>query len=158
MFDKVKNNLGFGCMRLKMNDGNIDYDEFCKMIDIFLEDGFNYFDTAHGYIEGKSEIALRDCLVARHNREDFVLANKLSQWFISKKEDVLPFFENQLKICGVDYFDFYLLHAVNRKSYEKYKECDCFSAVKKFKEQGKIKHFAISFHDTADILDMILDQ
>ena len=78
MFEKIKGNFGFGCMRLKMNGGEVDYDEFNRMIDAFIKAGFNYFDTAHGYIDGKSETALRDCLVARYDREDYVLANKLS--------------------------------------------------------------------------------
>ena len=78
IFNEVKKNLGFGCMRMKMTDGKVDYPEFEAMIDRFLEAGFNYFDTAHGYIGGLSETAIRDCLAARHNREDFVLANKLT--------------------------------------------------------------------------------
>ena len=80
---------------------------------------------------GKSETAIRDCLAARYNREDFVLANKLSEWYFEKEEDVLPLFESQLKLCGVDYFDFYLFHCLNRKSYPKHKECNTFEIVKK---------------------------
>ena len=132
------------------------YNEFNKMIDAFINAGFNYFDTAHGYISGKSEIAIGKCLSARYNREDFVLANKLSDWYFEKEEDIIPLFESQLKICGVDYFDFYLFHCLTRKSYPKHKECNTFEIVKKLKEEGKIKHIAMSFHDTADILDMIL--
>ena len=75
------NCFGFGCMRLKMDGDIVDYDEFNRMIDAFIGAGFNYFDTAHGYIDGKSEIAIGKCLSARYNREDFVLANKLSDWY-----------------------------------------------------------------------------
>ena len=157
-FDKVKKNLGFGCMRMKMTDGKVDYPEFEAMIDRFLEAGFNYFDTAHGYIGGLSETAIRDCLVARHNREDFVLANKLTAWLIEKEEDVLPFFENQLKCCGVDYFDVYIFHCMNKEIYEKHHKLNSFEIVKRLKEQGKIKHIAMSFHDTADVLDKILTE
>lgn len=158
MFEKIKGNLGFGCMRLKMIDDKVDYEEFCRMIDSFIEAGFNYFDTAHGYIDGKSETAIRDCLVARYNREDYVLANKLSEWFFETEDEILPLFESQLKLCGVEYFDFYLFHCLNRSSYPKHKKCNSFEIVKKLKEQGKIKHIAMSFHDTADILDMILTE
>lgn len=158
MFGNVKNKLGFGAMRLKMNDDKVDYDEFNRMIDAFIGTGFNYFDTAHGYIDGKSETAIRDCLVARYNREDYVLANKLSEWYFKAEEDILPLFEKQLELCGVEYFDFYLFHSLTRVSYPKHKRCNSFEIVKKLKEQGKIKHIAMSFHDTADVLDMILTE
>lgn len=158
LFENVKKNFGFGCMRLKMIDDKVDYDEFNRMIDAFIAAGFNYFDTAHGYIDGKSETAIRDCLSARYNRENFVLANKLSDWYFETEEDIVPLFENQLKLCGVEYFDFYLFHTLTRNNYQKYKKCKTFETVKKLKEQGKIKHIAMSFHDTADILDMILSE
>ncbi|MBR6741486.1 MAG: aldo/keto reductase, partial [Clostridia bacterium] len=132
-FPEIKKNFGFGCMRLKMDGENVDYNEFNKMIDAFINAGFNYFDTAHGYISGKSEIAIGKCLSARYNREDFVLANKLSDWYFEKEEDIIPLFESQLKICGVDYFDFYLFHCLTRKSYPKHKECNTFEIVKKLK-------------------------
>ena len=157
-FEKIKNKLGFGCMRLKMNGDKVDYTEFCKMIDDFLDSGFNYFDTAHGYIDGKSETAIGDCLSARHRRESFVLANKLSDWYFETEADILPLFESQLKACKVDYFDFYLFHCLTRKSYPKHKACNSFEIIKKLKAEGKIKHIAMSFHDTADVLDMILTE
>ena len=80
--------LGFGCMRLPMSGGEVDVQETTRMVDAFMENGFNYFDTAHGYIDGKSETAIRDCLAARYDREDFVLANKLSYWCFEKEEDI----------------------------------------------------------------------
>lgn len=156
--DKIKGNFGFGCMRLPMIDNDVDKNEFNSMIDAFIEAGFNYFDTAHGYIEGKSETAIRDCLSARYNREDFILANKLSYWCFEKEEDVVPLFESQLELCGVKYFDFYLFHCMNRAGYEKHKRCNTFEIIKKLKEQGKIKHIGMSFHDTADFLDVLLDE
>jgi predicted aldo/keto reductase-like oxidoreductase len=158
LYPEIKKNFGFGCMRLKMDGENVDYSEFNKMIDAFIDAGFNYFDTAHGYIGGKSEIAIRECLTSRYDRKDYILANKLSDWYFEKEEDVVPLFESQLEICGVDYFDFYLFHCLTRKSYPKHKECNTFEIVQKLKEQGKIKHIAMSFHDTADILDMILTE
>lgn len=157
-FDKVKKNLGFGCMRLKMDGDKVDYPEFCRMIDAFIGAGFNYFDTAHGYIDGKSETAIRDCLVARYNREDYVLANKLSDWYFETEEDILPLFKSQLTLCGVDYFDFYLIHSVTKESYEKHKRCNSFRFLSELKSRGKIRNIAMSFHDTADVLDMILSE
>ena len=150
--------LGFGCMRLKMTDGKVDYPEFCRMIDAYLSAGFCYFDTAHGYIGGQSETALRDCLVARHPRGSFMLADKLSAWYIEKEEDVLPFFESQLALCGVEYFDVYFLHSVARDAYEKHQRCKSFETLKALKEEGKIRHIAMSFHDSAAVLDRILSE
>ena len=158
VFDKIKGNLGFGCMRLPMIDNEVDKKEFSRMIDAYMDAGFNYFDTAHGYIEGKSETAIRDCLSARYKREDFVLADKISFWCFENEEDILPLFERQLKLTGVDYFDFYLFHCIMKDGYEKHKRCNTFDIVKRLKEQGKIKHIGMSFHDTADFLDKVLTE
>ena len=158
MFSEIKKNFGFGCMRLPMQGENVDYAEFNKMIDTFIENGFNYFDTAHGYIEGKSETALRDCLVSRYPRDKYLLTNKLTTFYFNSEEEVRPFFESQLKICGVEYFDFYLMHAQSKEIYEKFKKCRAYEQALQFKAEGKIKHFGISFHDTADVLDEILTE
>ena len=155
-FSEIKKNFGFGCMRLPMKNDEVDYEEFNKMIDAFIGAGFNYFDTAHGYIGGKSELAIRDCLVSRYPRNAFVLANKLTHPYFECEADVRPFFEDQLKRCGVEYFDFYLFHTLNATNYKKHKACKTFETVKQLKSEGKIKHIAMSFHDTADVLDMIL--
>ncbi len=150
--------LGFGCMRLPRKDGEVDYDEFNKMIDYYMEHGFNYFDTAHGYIGGKSETAIRDCLSSRYKREDFILTDKLTEPYFRTKEDIRPFFENQLKWCGVEYFDYYLMHAQDRTNYKHFMKCEAYEVAKELKSEGKIKHIGISFHDTADVLDMILGE
>lgn len=113
-FNNVNKNFGFGCMRLPMVDGKVNYEETKKMVDTFLANGFNYFDTAHGYLDGKSEIALRECLTSRYPREDYILTNKLSTHHFTKNEEIRPLFASQLEICGVDYFDFYLMHALVR--------------------------------------------
>ena len=110
-FDEVKGNFGFGCMRFPMKDGEVDTLAVSEMVDSFLSAGFNYFDTAHGYISGKSETALRECLTSRHPRDSYILTNKLSNPHFEKEEDIRPLFEEQLRACGVDYFDFYLMHA-----------------------------------------------
>ena len=159
-FDKVRKNFGFGCMRLPMNeDGeSVNYSELSRMIDEFMRRGFNYFDTAHGYIGGKSETALRDCLVKRYPREDFVLVNKLSGNFFKSEADIRPLFEEQLTACGVDYFDFYLMHSQDRSNFIKYKKCRAFETAFELKREGKIRHVGISFHDTADVLDSILTE
>lgn len=155
-FQEVKKNFGFGCMRLPMKDKEVDYTEFTKMIDYFMDNGFNYFDTAHGYLGGKSEIALRECLVKRYPRESYILVNKLSGPYFNTNEEIRPFFENQLSWCGVDYFDFYLMHAQDKLLYEKYKKCRAYEEGIKLKEEGKIRHFGLSFHDKAEVLDEIL--
>ena len=156
-FSNVKKKLGFGCMRLPLlEDGSVDYIHFSKMVDKFISEGFNYFDTAHGYLSGKSEIAIRECISKRYPREAFILANKLSVNFFKSEEDIRPFFASQLEACGVEYFDFYLMHAQNATYYKKYTACRAYEIAKELKEEGKIKHLAMSFHDKADVLDMIL--
>ena len=157
-FEKIKKNFGFGCMRLPMKGGQVDYDEFNRMIDRFIDAGFNYFDTAHGYLDGKSELAIRDCLAARYPRDAFILANKITHPYFDSEADVLPLFEHQLECCGVDYFDFYLFHALNANNYEKHKACKTFETVQRLKEQGKVRHIAMSFHDSAEVLDRILSE
>ena len=149
-FTDIKKNFGFGCMRLPMVNGEVDTDETCRMVDAFLENGFNYFDTAHGYLGGKSELALKDCLTSRYPRDRYILTNKLSSHFISKAEDIRPLFQQQLDACGVEYFDFYLMHAQDKNSFRKYKEIRAYEVSLELLAEGKIKHFGISFHDQAD--------
>lgn len=85
--------------------------------------GFNYFDTAHGYLQGKSETALKACLTCRYPREQYVLTNKLTNFYFKKEEDIRPLFESQLEACGVDYFDFYLMHAQSAEIFKYFKSC-----------------------------------
>ena len=153
--------LGFGCMRLPMMggaDGEVDKREFCRMVDTFLAEGFCYFDTAHGYLNGKSETALRECLTARYPRESYILTDKLTSFFFEKEDDILPLFEQQLEKTGVSYFDYYLLHALNGAYYEKFTRCNAFEIVKQLKEQGRVKHIGISFHDKPALLERVLDE
>ncbi len=157
-FPEIHGNLGFGCMRLPMDGENVNYEEFSKMADEFINAGFNYFDTAHGYIGGKSETAIRDCVAKRYDREKFLLTNKLTDPYFKTQEEIRPFFEKQLEWCGVEYFDFYLMHAQDRNNYQKFKKCKAYETAYKFKEEGLIKHFGISFHDKAEVLDMILTE
>ncbi|EID84417.1 putative oxidoreductase of the aldo/keto reductase family [Treponema sp. JC4] len=158
-FKEVKKNFGFGCMRLPLKeDGSIDDEHFCKMVDEFIAQGFNYFDTAHGYHEGESEKAIKRCLTSRHARSEYTLTNKLTDPYFSKKEDIAPFVQQQLELCGVEYFDFYLAHALNKRVYPQFVECDAFNELIKLKEAGKIHHIGISFHDDAAFLDKILSE
>ncbi|MBR6941337.1 MAG: aldo/keto reductase [Clostridia bacterium] len=157
MLDGALKNFGFGCMRLKLLDnGEVDLDNFREMVDLFMENGFNYFDTAHGYINHKSETAIRECLVKRYPRESFILTDKLSDGFFKTEEEILPLFESQLAACGVDYFDYYLMHAHNAELFEKYNRLHAYEIVSDLIKQGRVKHLGISFHDKADVLDMIL--
>ncbi len=152
--------LGFGCMRLPMKQGKeeqeVDYEQFNQMIDAFFNAGFCYFDTAHGYIGGKSETALRECLVKRYPRDSYILTDKLTTHFFQTEEEIRPFFEEQLACTGVNYFDYYLMHALNADFYQKYVRCHAFDIAKELKEAGKIKHIGISFHDKAEVLEKIL--
>lgn len=157
-FNEVKKNFGFGLMRLPTKDDKIDNDELCEMVDFFIERGFNYFDTAHGYHNGLSEVAVRECLTSRYPREAYVLTNKLSSSYFKTQEEIRPYFEKQLEICGVDYFDFYLMHAQDKKLFEKYKQCRAYETALEFLKEGKIKHFGISFHDKAEVLEEILTE
>ncbi|MBM6929692.1 aldo/keto reductase [[Clostridium] spiroforme] len=154
----MEKKLGFGCMRLPMKNGEVDQEQFCQMIDQFMKEGFHYFDTAHGYLQGKSEPALRECLVKRYPRDSFILTNKLTKNFFHKKEDIIPLFEQQLKQTGVDYFDYYLMHAQDREIYKHFQKCEAYEVARQLKAQGKIRHVGISFHDSAEVLEMILNE
>ncbi len=156
-FPEINGNFAFGCMRLPMKNGGIDYDEFKKMADAFIDSGFNYFDTAHGYHDGKSETAVRDCVSKRYDRSRFILTNKLTDFYFKKESDIRPFFEKQLELCGVDYFDFYLMHAQNLNNYQQFKRCRAYETAFELKKEGKIRHVGISFHDKAEILEQILN-
>ena len=155
-FTDIKKNFGFGCMRLPMLNGEVSRTEMCAMVDTFIENGFNYFDTAHGYLGGKSETALRECLTSRYSRDKYILTDKLTNFFFKKQEDIRPFFEQQLAACGVDYFDFYLMHAQNAETFTFFKNCKAYETALELKAEGKFRHFGISFHDTADVLEQIL--
>ncbi|MBR3475442.1 MAG: aldo/keto reductase [Oscillospiraceae bacterium] len=155
-FPEIHGNFGFGCMRLPLIGEEVDQAEFTKMVDYFLEQGFNYFDTAHGYLGGRSETALRSCLTSRYNRNKFILTNKLSGNFFKTEEDIRPLFQQQLEACGVDYFDFFLMHAQSRNNYEHYKACRAYETAFELKAEGKVRHVGISFHDSPEMLERIL--
>ena len=155
-FPEIKTFFGFGCMRLPMIGTEVDIEQFKEMTDYFIENGFNYFDTAHGYIDGKSEQAIKEALTSRYSRDKYLLTDKLTEPYFNKEEDIRPFFQSQLDACGVEYFDFYLMHAQNATNFEKFKKCNAYETAFKLKEEGKIKHVGLSFHDKAEVLDKIL--
>lgn len=155
-FDEVKGKFGFGLMRLPENGEPKGYEEIKAMVDSFIAAGFNYFDTAHGYLSGNSEIALRECLVKRYPREKFLLTDKLTSDYFNKNEDIRPFFMSQLAACGVEYFDFYLMHAQTAGNYDKYRACRAYETAFELKREGYIKHVGFSFHDNAEMLERIL--
>lgn len=154
--------LGFGFMRLPLIDKNnpesIDFDTLNKMVDTFLERGFTYFDTAYMYHNFKSEIALRESLVKRHSRDSFTVATKMPTMFLKQKEDMERIFNEQLQKCGVEYFDYYMLHNLGVSHYEIAKNMDSFYFIQKKKEEGKVKNIGFSFHDSAKLLDEILTE
>lgn len=157
-FPEIKKNFGFGCMRLKMNGDEVDHEEFCRMVDTFLAGGFNYFDTAVIYIDGKSERALKECLTSRYPRDAYVLTDKLSPNAFTCREDIEPMLDSQLAACGVDYFDFYLMHTQTSRNYGHYQACGAYQEALRLKEAGKIRHVGLSFHDSAEFLDRILTE
>ena len=156
--DRIKKNFGFGCMRLPMIGEEVDMEQTKRMVDTFLDRGFNYFDTAHGYIQGKSETALKTALTSRYPRERYILTDKLTDGFFKTQADIRPFFESQLEACGVDYFDFYLMHAQNETSFAHFKACRAYETAFQLKAEGKVRHVGISFHDRAEVLEQILTE
>ncbi len=155
-FPEIQKNFGFGMMRLPMVGEDVDIPQTSAMVDRFLAAGFNYFDTAHPYIQGKSEEAVKACLSSRYPRDRFLLANKLSGSNFSTEEEIRPLFQSQLDACGVEYFDFYLMHAMNAKRHADYQRLHAYDIAQELKSQGKIRHVGMSFHDSAAVLDQIL--
>lgn len=149
--------LGFGLMRLPMCGDEVDIEQTKKMADDFIAAGFNYFDTARGYIGGLSEKAVKPVLSDRYPREAFILADKYSWWCV-ENGDSEAFFNSQLERTGAGYFDFYLLHAIDEGSYEKYNNVGAWDFCAAKKKAGLIKNFGFSFHGKADLLDRALTE
>lgn len=160
-----KNNrvdFGFGCMRLPLlkadQQDSFDFEKINTLFDAFLEKGFRYFDTAYTYHGYHAEEAVRKALVERHPRDSFELATKLPLRDFKDAEDMERIFEEQLTHCGVEYFDYYLLHNMGTNVYEKCKKYDAFGFVARKKAEGKIRNVGISFHDMPELFDEILSQ
>ena len=149
--------LGFGLMRLPMNGAEVDIEQTKQMVDLFMEKGFTYFDTAYGYIDGKSEEAAKIALVDRYPRESFQLATKLPAWAGPKTaEEAKEMFWTSLRRTGAGYFDFYLLHNLGDNRTQTFDDFGIWEFVAQLKEKGLIKHVGFSLHDKAAALDDIL--
>lgn len=156
------NKLGFGFLRLpEVKDApekTYDFNLLNQMVDYYMANGGKYFDTAYTYLNGISEEAIKECVVNRYPRDKFVLANKLPGYKAKSREDCVAFFDEQLKRCNVDFFDVYMLHWLNKENYEIAKKYDEFGFIRKLKEEGKARSIGFSFHDTAAVLDTILEE
>lgn len=150
--------LGFGLMRLPKDlSGKIDIEQTKKMVDLFMESGLNYFDTAYVYDSGDSERAAKAALVDRYPRGSFTLATKLCAWMGAHDEkSAKRQFDTSLERTGAGYFDYYLLHALQAGNYQKYDEYHIWDFVKEQKEKGLIRHWGFSFHAGPELLDEIL--
>ncbi len=154
--------LGFGCMRMPLLDrkdqASFDYEQIEAMFDTFIDQGFTYFDTAYTYHAFQSENCVRKALVERYPRDKFELATKLYLSKFKSTEEMEALFDEQLEKCGVDYFDYYLLHNMGQRVYKKCVDLDAFHFVKSKKEEGKAKNVGMSFHDTPELLEEILER
>ena len=154
--------LGFGCMRLpltdKANPASIDMVALTRMTDLFIGRGFRYFDTAYTYCDGHSETALKQALVDRYPREDFILADKLPTMQIRSADEQARIFDTQLRRCGVEYFDCYLVHCATAAFYDRAQELRSFEFAAGRKAEGLAKATGFSFHDSPELLDRILTE
>ena len=150
--------LGFGLMRLPClgSYDKIDIEYYIRMADCFMENGMNYFDTAYMYHDGYSELATKEAVVRRFPRESFFLADKFPVWAAKESADVGKIFNEQLQKCGVEYFDFYLLHSLNGKNNDMCVDMGAYEFFQRMKAEGRIKHFGFSFHGTPEELRAIL--
>ena len=152
--------LGFGAMRLPQIEADgqwvIDMETTKKMFDAYLAAGFTYFDTAYVYHGGKSETTLRELVVKRYPRDAFTITDKLPLSNKPGADELEGIFNEQLARCGVDYFDYYWLHSVDRQNYEHAEKVGAFGFIQQKKAEGKTKHIGFSYHDTAELLDEIL--
>ena len=157
---KPAKKLGFGLMRLPQNDknnaANVDVEQVKAMVDLFMERGFTYFDTALMYNGSASEAVVKEALVDRYPRGSFTLADKLHAGFFNSFEERDTVFEGQLKKTGVDYFDYYLIHGIEASMLGTYEKYDCFRWLLNKKAAGLVCHAGFSFHDTPEVLDDLL--
>ncbi len=148
--------LGFGLMRLPRKGPFTDVEQVKKMVDLFLEAGFTYFDTAFVYLG--SEAAIRKALVERYPRESYTLATKLNVMLASNEKAARKQFETSLERTGAGYFDYYLLHALMSNNYKKYDKFHLWDFGKEMKEKGLVKQFGFSFHAGPELLDQLLTE
>ena len=154
--------LGFGFMRLPLLDESdrksVDFTTVQKMVDIFMENGFTYFDTARPYHDGISEAAIGKCVASRYPREKFFLTDKLTMEYINTPGKMQEFFDEQLKLCNVKYFDNYMLHNIGDVNYKRAENMKAFEFIENMKAQGKTKEIGFSFHAAPELLERILTE
>lgn len=153
--------LGFGLMRLPEyeQDGEkqVDLNQLNEMVDLFMDAGFTYFDTAYGYHGGRSEEAVKEALVKRHPRESFQLATKLPAWAVDTADKAKAMFTTSLERTGAGYFDFFLLHNLGQHRTDAFEKFGIWDYMLEQKEKGLIKHLGFSFHDNAEELRRVLE-
>ena len=152
--------FGFGYMRLPLLDANdaskVDLEQVIRMTDLFMQRGFTYFDTAYVYHKKESENLIRKALVERYPRDSYVLCTKLPMVLLTGPEDNARIFNEQLEKCGVDYFDVYLMHAMNADRFEKAKKFGCYEYMQQMKAEGKAKKIGFSFHGQPQLLEEMI--
>ncbi len=150
------NKLGFGFLRLPKAGDEFDWETLCRMTDMFMAGGRNYFDTCYTYLNGNSELGIRKCVVERYPRDQFQIAEKLPGYKCKSYEDAQRFFDEELERCGVDYFDVFMLHWLNGENYRIAEKYDQFRFLREKKAEGKVRKIGFSYHDSASLLDEIL--
>jgi len=155
-FGKTIGKLGYGNMRLPRIDGKLDYATINKMIDTYMEAGFTYIDTCHTY--EASEKALGETLVQRYPRDSYELNTKLSFLYVKSAGDMQKQFDESRRRLGLEYIDFYFLHALSSQNIEDVEKFDGWGFLHRLKEKGDVKHIGFSFHDTPEVLDDILSK
>ncbi len=150
--------LGFGIMRFPCVGGYIDVRKAEKVIEEYMKGKFCYFDVHPAYINGMSQNILRKLVVEKYPRESYQIANKMPYYGINEYEDYEKWFTSELVECGVEHFDFYLLHFITRNIYERHERSGGFKFLQRKKEEGKIEKIGFSFHDQPDVLERILEQ
>ena len=154
--------FGFGAMRLdlvdKNDEGSVDEDNYQKMIDYYMGQGFNYFDTSYAYHNGSSEIGLREYLVKKYPRDSFKIADKMPTWLLQSENDNEKYANEMLERLGVDYFDVFLIHNINEAFLNIAERCKTFDYIQKMKEEGTARKIGISYHDRSDLLEKILEK
>lgn len=157
-----KSKFGFGCMRLPTTDDNdptsVNQELFTQMVDLYMEKGFNFFDTSYAYHDGTSETAIRKALVERYPRESFEICDKMPTWLLTNEKDNDKFVNEMLERLGITYFDVFLVHNINTPWLKNAINANTFEYVKKMKEDGIARKIGFSFHEKADLLKEFLEE
>lgn len=157
-----KSKFGFGCMRLPTTDDNdptsVNQELFTQMVDLYMEKGFNFFDTSYAYHDGTSETSIRKALVERYPRESFEICDKMPTWLLTNEKDNDKFVNEMLERLGITYFDVFLVHNINTPWLKNAINANTFEYVKKMKEDGIARKIGFSFHEKADLLKEFLEE